>query len=692
MKKIALYIAILILPFAAELAMGQLTLDNTGGKINNAGTIRVKRGETRALPDTIGGRVEFLQNSVGGQQTIPNIVYNQLVLKNSSKKLISDAKGSDNIVKHLVVRDSLIMADGADFSTDWIGLNAENVYAKGHLANTAQFSGPKQMVMNGDNAAQDLLGNGRFSNLKIDNPYGVNVIGGGFTVENTLTLAWGELRNGATNNFKMADSTHIIRYADGSLKDAPTFEGRVNVTYTGGGGTIATSGEIPNEPEKLQDLRVENSGGVVLTKNMQVNKSLYVGSRINTEFDDVRRYVMTYTPALNPNFSESPFAEIEGTFRRTGLLFDSTSMLFNNKYTWALFRNSINGNGVKAMNFRIKPRQFFNSLPESTKDKTKRTFEIWAEGEAQSDTIKFVPSVDIGYAWRNNPLDTLDETMGLETEKLVLKRWGTNAWQDIPTSSVPQASSDGKWFTANATNVDLLGKFVIGTGGSGELLLMAKVFLEGAYYGDSLMTTDLNRYNLLDRTPKDEYPYNLDPHRSSIHSNILSLENIVDWVLLEFKTEASQSKYVSVLLQKDGRLLSPNGDTLINISNMQIDSGDYYIGILHRNHLPVYSMNKFHIVPSNNGQLADFTNSTNVYGKEGSLRPLEVFDGFLLYGMVAGDVNGDNKIDDVDYRLTWENRDLQYKWSRYDINMSGYVNTKDINFPWNNRGRSANIP
>lgn len=692
MKKIALYIAIMILPFAAEFAMGQYSLDNTGGKINNAGTIRVKGGQVKALPDTIGGRVEFLQKNASSQQVIPNIVYNQLVLGNDAKKIVLDEKDKNNKVKPLVVRDSLIVNNGADFTTRWIGWSPEDIQAKGHLDNTAKYSGPKQIVMSGDTASQDLLGNGRFSNLKIDNPFGVNVIGGGFTIDSTLTLSRGELRNGANNNFQLADSIQIVRYADGSLSTTPNFEGRANVTYTGGGGTIATSGEIPNEADKLQDLRVENSGGIVLTKDVQVNKSLYVGSRINTEFDDVRRYVMTYTPALNPNFSESPYAEIEGTFRRTGLLFDSASMLFNNKFTWALFRNSINGNGVTAMNFRIKPRTFY-ALPEATDNKVKRTIEIWAEGDTQNDTVKFVPSVDVGYAWRyDGDSPALDENMGLERDALVLKRWSNNSWQDISSSSVPQLSADGKWLSANATNVDLLGKFVIGRNGGGEVTLMARVFLEGAYYEDSLMTTDLFRYNLLDSIPKDEYPYNLDPNRAKLKAKASVLDSIVDWIVLEFKSDTKPSKYACVLLRLDGRMLTPSGDSIINISNYGIDSGSYYIGVLHRNHLPVYSLGQYRIVPEYNGQMADFTKSRNVYGKEGSLRPLELMNGFLLYGMVAGDVNGDNTIDDTDYRLTWEHRDLQYKWSRYDVNMSGYVNTKDINFPWNNRGRSANIP
>ncbi len=689
MKNILNHIILIMLLIGAYTASGQYTLDNTGGKINNTGTIKIKSGQVKALNDTIGGRVEFSQKSASSQQVIPNIVYYQLVLRNDAEKLVHDEKDALNNVKPLVVRDSLIISDGAEFTTRWTGWNPENIQAKGAVDNTARYNGPKQIVLNNEVQSQDLKGNGKFSNLNIDNPNGVNVInGGGFTVEEQLTLTRGKLNNTIANNFKMADSTKIVRYAASSLSTTPDFEGRVSVTYTGGGEAITIGGEIPNEPEKLQDLVVENNGGIIFNKNVQVNRSLYVGSRIITEFDATRRFILTYTPALNPSFSNSPFADIEGTIRRTTLNFDSTKNLFNNQYTWALFKNSANAGDAKVLNFRIKPRIFY-SYPEADANKVKRTIEVWAE-DSNSDTLKFVPAMDIGYAWRYEPADTLDEHLGLATEQLLLKRWNESSFSDIASSSIPQFSQDSNWVTANATNIDLMGQFVVGMPGGGLITLTAKVFLEGPYQNGS-MSVDMAKYNLFDSIPRDEYPYNLDIRRASRKAKI-ALDSFVDWIVLEFKRDIIPSKYVCVLLRKDGQIIDENGDSVINLTKAGIDSGEYHLGVLHRNHLPVYSINKLKIYPDNNGQLADMTKNSNVYGKDGSLKALDIIGGFVLWGMVGGDVDGDNDIDETDYKLTWINRDLQYQYSRYDINMSGYVNTKDINYPWNNINRQANIP
>ncbi|MDD3124947.1 MAG: hypothetical protein PHV24_03845, partial [Candidatus Kapabacteria bacterium] len=690
-----IYILLLMLPFFATETVAQVV--NAGsGKINNAksGTIRIKVGTfVPGTQDTIGGRVVFESKPQQSQQSVPNIVYNQLEIANKATKLLGSLKDATGRTKNLVVRDSLIIRDTANLTTNWIGLDAEDVIAKGHMKNTARFSGDKRMIVGSESAAQDMLGNGSYSNLVIDNPYGVNIKDAGFTVEDTLILQRGQVRNTAENNFKMADSSKIIRYAASSVDYALEFDKTVDVRYTGDG-SILTGGEIPDSANVLQELIVENTGGVVMTKDIQVNKRFYLNTRFCTEFDSIRKYVLTYTPALNPEFGEHPLVEVEGTFRRTGLLYDSTSMLFNNKYTWALFRNSIDSSKITAMNFRIKPREFFRFIPDASNRKVKRTFEIWAENANRYDSVKLVSAVDVGYAWRNDHYrDTLDETRGLTPAslKLIRRNDDISSWQEIASSSVPELSADSNWYYAHATNVDLLGRFVVGIS-EGDVYLQARVYLEGAYFADSIMSNDLYTYNLLQVTPRDEYPYNLDPNRLNVKSKLATMDSVVDWVVIEFRSETRGNFYYTALLMKDGTILSPDGSTQMNLSKAQIDSGDYYIGILHRNHLPIYTQEKFRMTTENNGQLADFTKSENVYGKDGALKLIDMTGGFLLYGMVAGDVNGDNIIDETDYRLTWENRDLQYRWSRYDINMSGYVNTKDINFPWNNLERTAKVP
>jgi adhesin HecA-like repeat protein len=680
MKKKILHIVCIwvIFQLSGALLFSQgVSIDNSGGKLKNNGTIRVKAGQVKNLPSVIDGRVEFSATCPNFVQEVPNIQYNQLVMQGAGLKVVKDYLPNSP----LIVNDSLLIQSEAR-----VEINSLDIYTKKTLLNTAIAYGIREIRLNGSER-QTILGAGKYDRLNVDNPAGVAVQGGGFTIEKKLTMTNGKINNDQNNNFSLADSVEIERYAESELAYSPDFKGAASVTYSGS--KIITSGyEIPVDSTKLLDLTVNNSGGIVLNKNITVNRYLNVSDRILTEPDALRRFILTYTPAFNPNFSNSPFAEIEGVFRRTDLLMDSTKILFNNRFTWALFRNAENGSGIKALNFRIKPRSFF-TLPDGQNSKVKRTTEIWAEN-SNKDTVKMVTAVDIGYAWRYEPNDTLDENLGLPTKELKLKRWSGLDWQDISSSSQPQFSEDSNWVYANATQVDLLGQFTVGLTGGGQVTLAAKVFLEGPY-SNKRMSVDLAKYSLLAKTPDDVYPYNLDADRTKRFASI-TLDSIVDWIVLEFKRDGGVSKFISCLLRNDGVILSPDGDTIINLSKMGVDSGEYYIGILHRNHLPIYTSEKYKITPDYNGQMADFTKHTNIYGKTASLKALDIIGGFVLYGMVAGDVDGDNDIDENDYLLTWQNRDLQFRYSRYDINMSGYVNTKDMNFPWNNLGRSSSKP
>jgi len=83
MKKIILHIAVLILGVAVANSQAL----NSTGKIENLGTIKVKSGQVQMKQDTIDGRVELLQNSNNVYYEVPNMVYNQLVIKNQGKKI-----------------------------------------------------------------------------------------------------------------------------------------------------------------------------------------------------------------------------------------------------------------------------------------------------------------------------------------------------------------------------------------------------------------------------------------------------------------------------------------------------------------------------------------------------------------------------------------------------------------------------
>ncbi len=697
MKKLIQYIAIIILILSGfQAAEAQYTLDNTGGSLKNSGTIRVKRGETKAMPDTIGGRMEFLQPASFSQQAIPNIVYYQLVLKNEAKKIILDSKDGFGNVKSLVVRDSLIISDDANFTTDWIGLNAENVIAQSTVKNTALFSGQKDIIMQNDVAAQNLSGTGNFSRLNIDNPFGVNVTSGGFGIDQKLTLTRGELRNTEINNFSLRDSALIERHVGASLAAEPIFEGGVDVRYVGAG-SLASSAELPKTEKVVRNLMQENSGDLVLSNNVHVSDSLYIAGRILTKND-----TLTYASQKNIVYkSDNLNAEIDGTLALTNLRTDSTRMILHNPLTYALFRDELASNGISKLIVTIRPRTFPTEFMGNSK--VRRQINIDARDQADN-RIESGMKMSFGYAWRNLPFDSLDENNNLPINQVILQRWGGSNWNDNNSSRTSRDSSEIGWAYGFASDINDFGIFALGASG-GLLTLNAKVFLEGPYRNGA-MTNDLQQRNLISMPPPDIYPYNLDPSRKLYITQQLP-DSVVDWVVVEFRENfTSQGKIRTYLLKRDGKIVDLYNNELLVLTGTgddtnRIDSGEYYVAIRHRNHLAVVSRNYVQFMPGSTSQ-ADFTNPDFVMGGLTSLKPVErLADNSFLYGMVAGEMTGSifesGRIDENDFNNVipiLSNWSL-LKFDGYltgDMNLDGIITTKDFNVSFNNRTKVSALP
>lgn len=98
---------------------------------------------------------------------------------------------------------------------------------------------------------------GGLHNLVVSNEAGIT-LAGAVMVNGTLSLLSGILSNGS--NLTMADGSTVVR-AEGSLMNTPTFDGTVNVTYSGST-AITTGPEIPTDAGVLNNLTT-NTGGVV---------------------------------------------------------------------------------------------------------------------------------------------------------------------------------------------------------------------------------------------------------------------------------------------------------------------------------------------------------------------------------------------------------------------------------------------
>ena len=677
---------------------GQNVLDNNkaSGKIINNGTIKVmdNRG-VKGLPDTLGGRMEFLSNVIGAHQYVPNITYYQLVIDGQTKKDISYNPSEITNYRPLRTLDSLIVK-----SPHFVILDSVHVEAKGFVGNNSDIRGRKQVIMNHEDNDQDVTGKGRFSNLTIDNPQGVDVInGGGFAVRRYLRLNRGTLRNSAQNNFSLADSATIIRTPQGALASAPAFEGGINVHYQGSG-KITAGPEIPGDESTLRDLIAANSDSLVFNKNATVNDSLYVGTRVTADED-----TLTYASSSNPVFDENnPDSEVIGAFKRTSLPANDT-LYFNNPFTYVYFPGEIGKGDIAGMTSYIRPNTF-PTEPGGNK-KVERLINLTAFDSAGGlVTDGFV--YDLGYGWRYSGDPETDEVNDLKISRLILQNWNEKNQKWDALSSEENKITEDSWIYSSAERIERLGSFAIGLPFVDFFVFRARFYLEGAYDENRRnMRTTLNSDGLLYNVQGDKYPYNL---LSDLNIPEDIPDSVVDWVVLEFREGLFEpaSFYKPAFITRDGILLDMQGKRGIkldaNDENIQSNSAEFNIVIRHRNHMPIVTKDlKFD--SANSSIVYDFRTSdvaTYIEGGRQALSTVDEIDGKRRYAIPGGfdynqDVGSNGLIEiktDERYFIDLFNsnrREMFDGYVPYDFNMNSTLTTKDFNLRWNNRGKVSNV-
>ncbi len=163
-----------------------------------------------------------------------------------------------------------------------------------------------------------------------------------------------------------------------------------------------------------------------------------------------------------------------------------------------------------------------------------------------------------------------------------------------------------------------------------------KVYLQGAYLSNILMDTSLNLY-IPNSQPYDTLPWNYDGNE-----NINPIpSNMVDWVLVELRDPGNPAIIISRkagILKNNGQVLDTNLAALLNFPN--INPGNYYLCIYHRNHFPVMSANPVAIPIITQYDFSDTLNFPPYGGGSNALIELETG----VFGMIAGDVNKDGTI------------------------------------------------
>jgi hypothetical protein len=229
------------------------------------------------------------------------------------------------------------------------------------------------------------------------------------------------------------------------------------------------------------------------------------------------------------------------------------------------------------------------------------------------------------------------------------------------------------------------------------LTLSVKVALEGAYSGSAgndTMTTELNRQGLLPTAQ----PYNTAPWSYSGTETVTSIPNanVVDWVYVELRQANSASaatsstvkaKAVGFLL-KDGSIVGTDGTSALTMPISA--SGNFYVVIYHRNHIPVIS--NANISFSTNKYVYDFTTgATTAYSST-----LVDVSGSGYYALYGGSVDNSTGsvfvISAADRNAAWNDRNKTGVYYMTDANLDGNVDAADRSIILNNTSKASLVP
>ena len=251
----------------------------------------------------------------------------------------------------------------------------------------------------------------------------------------------------------------------------------------------------------------------------------------------------------------------------------------------------------------------------------------------------------------------------------------------LPSSSCLDAGINQDWML-DATDLEGNPRILNGTVDMGAYEFAVfegsfRVWLQGPYNTNThVMTRALNAAGRIPRTS----PYADDPRRV-----LMIPANATDWVLLQLRKSTNSTPLVSksVFLGERGDLLTDGGKTNLML---EASAGSYYLAIKHRNHLAVMSANP---VPFTNQFVSyDFTpDADRYYGGANGTVELES----NVWGMIAGDADGDGEILEVD-ALIYDTQTNTIGYRRADFNLDGVISNEDRDILWsNNLGRCAAV-
>jgi hypothetical protein len=204
--------------------------------------------------------------------------------------------------------------------------------------------------------------------------------------------------------------------------------------------------------------------------------------------------------------------------------------------------------------------------------------------------------------------------------------------------------------------------------------LKMKAVLQGPYAANmGLMTSYLNEQQLLPlNQPYSGAPYFYNGTESVANMTVIPT-NVVDWVLVQARSANNVSEVVeqkAAFLLNNGNVVDVNGATNgVQFFNLN-ENTDYYIGLVHRNHIAVISSA---VVNLPNAMTYDFSESANkAMGNE-----QQVLVSGNVYALIAGDVQADGMIQYADFNAYLQGVAFN-GYHNADCNLNGMVSQDDF--------------
>ncbi|HZW39357.1 MAG TPA: cohesin domain-containing protein [Ignavibacteriaceae bacterium] len=206
-------------------------------------------------------------------------------------------------------------------------------------------------------------------------------------------------------------------------------------------------------------------------------------------------------------------------------------------------------------------------------------------------------------------------------------------------------------------------------------MVKPKVLLQGGYNS----STNKMNVNLLSVLPTAQ-PFNIAPFNYNGTENVAASffqqhTNIVDWVLLELRTDISSSSIISRragFLLESGEIVDMDGTNPIYFGSVTPEN--YFLVVKHRNHLAIMtsSAKSFSDLST-----YDFTTSqTQAYGNN----PM-VELGVGIFGMASGDANSDGNITSTDFNIFSPSfNNISSGYLNSDFNLDLNVTSTDFNY------------